>query len=175
MEIRSANLGDLNACFAIDDSFETEYVWQMEERNGAGDIAIGFHLAHLPRAMKVGSSISRDELTYNFQHGGALFVADDGKVCGFVDVTESEWNQAAYIHNLAVGPAYRRKGVGTRLMRAALEWARQKGLRAAMLDTSTKNYPAISFYQKQGFSFCGFNDQLYANRDIAMLFAMSLR
>ena len=45
MEIRLANLGDLNACMAIDDSFETEYVWQMEEHSGTGDISVGFHLA----------------------------------------------------------------------------------------------------------------------------------
>jgi len=175
MEIRPANLGDLNACLAIDDSFETEYVWQMEERNSAGDIAIGFHLARLPRPMKVSGIISRDDLIYNFQHGGALFVAADGAVRGFIDVTESEWNQVAYINNFAIAPAYRRKGLGARLMRAALDWGRQKKLRAAMLDTSTKDYPAICFYQKQGFSFCGFNDQLYPNRDIALLFALSLR
>ncbi len=175
MEIRPANLGDLNACLAVDDSFETEYVWQMEERNSAGDIAIGFHLARLPRPMKVSGIISRDDLIYNFQHGGALFVADDGAVRGFIDVTESEWNQVAYINNFAIAPAHRRKGLGARLMRAALDWGRQKKLRAAMLDTSTKDYPAICFYQKQGFSFCGFNDQLYPNRDIALLFALSLR
>ena len=44
-----------------------------------------------------------------------------------------------------------------------------------MLDTPTKDYPAICFYQKHGFAFCGFNDQLYPNHDIALLFALSLR
>lgn len=175
MEIRLANLGDLNACLAIDDSFETEYVWQMEERNSAGDISIGLHRARLPRPMRVGGIVSRDDLLYNFQHGGALFVADDGEVRGYVDVTESAWNQVAYINNLAVAPAFRRKGVGALLMHAALDWGREKKLRAAMLDTSTKDHPAISFYQKHGFMLCGFNDMLYPNRDIALLFALSLR
>jgi ribosomal protein S18 acetylase RimI-like enzyme len=174
MEIRLANLGDLNSCLAIDDSFETEYVWQMEEHSGTGDISVGFHLARLPRAMKVAGIISRDDLLYNYQHGGALFVADDGAVRGFLDVSESAWNQVAYINNLAIAPPHRRKGVGTLLMRAALDWARQKKLVTAMLDTSTKDYPAISFYQKHGFTFCGFNDQLYPNHDIALLFALNL-
>ena len=52
MEIRLANLVDLNACLAIDDSFETEYVWQMEEHSVTGDIAIGFHLVRLPVTTK---------------------------------------------------------------------------------------------------------------------------
>ncbi len=175
MEIRLANLGDLNACLAIDDSYETEYVWQMEERSSAGDIAIGFHLARLPRPMRVSNIISHDDLLYNFQHGSVLFVADDGAVRGYIEVTASEWNQVAHIENFAIAPAYRHKGIGTRLLRAALDWAREKKLRAAMLNTSTKDYPAICFYQKQGFTFCGFNDQLYPNRDIALLFALSLR
>lgn len=172
---RAANLVDLNQCLALDDSFETEYVWQMEERSHADQITLGFRLMHLPRPMRVSHIVSRDELSGNFFGGGILFVADDGAICGFIDVTESEWNQVAYINNFAIAPAYRRKGLGTRLMQAALEWARKQKLRVAMLDTSTKDYPAISFYQKHGFVFCGFNDQLYPNRDIALIFALSLR
>ncbi len=175
MEIRPANLTDLNACLAIDDSFETEYVWQMEQRSHAGSLAVTFRLTRLPRPMKVHHIISREDLVYNFQHGGTLLVADEGAVRGLVDVTAHEWNQSAYINNLAVAPAYRRQGVGTRLLRAALAWARQNQLRVVMLDTSTKDYPAICFYQKHGFVFCGYNDQLYPNRDIAVLFALNLR
>jgi ribosomal protein S18 acetylase RimI-like enzyme len=175
MEIRLANLGDLNACLAIDDSFETEYVWQMEEHSTAGDIAVGFHLARLPRPMKVASIISRDDVLYNYQHGGALFVAEEGAIRGYVDVTESGWNQAACINNLAIAPGYRRRGIGTQLMQAVFEWARQKKLVTALLDTSTKDHPAICFYQKLGFLFCGFNDQLYPNHDIALLYALNLR
>ena len=100
---------------------------------------------------------------------------DDGAVRGYVDVTESTWNQVAYINNLAIAPGFRRKGIGTQLMRAALEWARQKKLVTALLDTSTKDHPAICFYQKLGFFFCGFNDQLYPNHDIALLYALNLR
>jgi ribosomal protein S18 acetylase RimI-like enzyme len=177
MEIRPANLADLNACLAIDDSFDTDYVYQMEERNTPGDIVVNFHLVRLPRPMKVPHIISRDELSLNFERdrSGAILVADDGAVRGFIDVEESVWNQVAYINNFAIAPAYRRKGVGKQLMRAVLEWARQKKLRVVMVDTSTKDYPAICFYQKFGFVFCGFNDQSYPNRDIAMLYAMSLR
>jgi ribosomal protein S18 acetylase RimI-like enzyme len=125
--------------------------------------------------MKVSGIVSDDDLVHNFQSGGMLLVADEGGVRGFIDVTISEWNQVAQINNLAVLPAYRRRGVGTQLLRAALDWARQRKLRAALLDTSTKDYPAICFYQKQGFAFCGFNDQLYPNRDIALYFALNLR
>jgi hypothetical protein len=38
----------------------------------------------------------------------------------------------------------------------------------------TKNYPAISFCQKHGMTFCGFNDRHFANQDIALFFALAL-
>jgi hypothetical protein len=75
MEIRLANLGDLNACLAIDDSFETEYVWQMEEQSHAGNMTVSFRFTHLPRPMKVSGIVSDDDLVHNFQSGGMLLVA----------------------------------------------------------------------------------------------------
>lgn len=175
MEIRQGDLMDLNACLGIDDSFDTEYVWQMEEQIRPGNINVSFRLTHLPRPMRVSGIISPDDLVHNFQSDGTLFVADDKGIRGFIDVTPSQWNQVAYINNFAVAPAFRRKGLGTRLLRTALDWARQRRLRLALLDTSTKAHPAICFYQKNGFTYCGFNDQLYPNRDIALFFSLSLR
>jgi ribosomal protein S18 acetylase RimI-like enzyme len=176
MEIRPGSLADLNACLQLDSTFETEHVWQMEVRSGSGDMAIGLHLARLPRPMKVTGVISADAVTQNVSNGGTLFVGDDrGRILGYVDVTVSEWNQAVRINNIAVAPAQRRHGLGSSLLWTALEYAQKKRLRVALLDTSTKAYPAICFYQKHGFAFCGFSDQLYPNRDIAMFFAKSLR
>lgn len=175
MEIRPANVIDLNACMAIDDSFETEYVWQMEERTHGGVVTVTFRQTRLPRPMRVANNISRSALAENFQRGEAFLVADEAGVVGFVDAGVSTWNQVLKINNLVVTPARRRQGVGAQLMRAALDWARERQLRTAMLDTSTKDYPAICFYQKLGFTLCGFNDQLFPNRDIALQFALNLR
>lgn len=174
MQVRLATLADLTACLLLEDSFETEYVWQMEERADAKNISVNFRLARLPRPMKVTGIISRDDVSFNYQHGGNLWVADeDGVIQGFIDVTVKEWNQSLSINNLAVAPMFRRKGIGAQLMRTALEWGQEKKLRVALLDTPTKDYPAICFYQKFGFSFCGFSDRMYPNRDIAMLFALN--
>lgn len=176
MEIRPATLADLNVCLGIDDGYESEYVWQVEERNDHGAIAITFRPTRLPRVMKVTGSISRDKVAQNFQSGGNLFVADDGSgVRGFIDLTVSEWNQSLLISGILVAPGFRRRGIGGRLMRAALEWARQKQLRVVLVDTPTKDYPAICFFQKYGFTFCGFSDCLYPNHDIAVMFALNLR
>jgi RimJ/RimL family protein N-acetyltransferase len=38
-----------------------------------------------------------------------------------------------------------------------------------------KNYPAIQLALKLGFELCGFNDRYYANHEIGIFFAKSLR
>ena len=118
MEIRLADLSDLNACLAIEDTFETEYVWQMEEQNRPGSIDVSFRLTRLPRPMRVSNIISRDELIEDYQNGGTLLVADDDGVRGYIDIKAHAWNQILYINNLAITASFRRKGVATRLMRA---------------------------------------------------------
>ena len=70
---------------------------------------------------------------------------------------------------------YRRQGIGTALMRHARQWAREQGLQMLLAEATTKNYPALCFYQKLGFQFCGFNDHYYTNQDIALFFVQSLR
>jgi ribosomal protein S18 acetylase RimI-like enzyme len=176
MEIRPASLSDLNACLTMETAFETDYVWQMEERHSAGSIAVGFRKTRLPRPVKVSGIVSPDSIAFNFKRGGMLFVADDGSgVCGYVDVMETEWNQAVCINNLAVAANYRRKGLGSKLIRSVLDWAKQKKSRVILLHIPTKGYPAICLVQKYGFAFCGFSDQLYPNRDIALYFALNLR
>ena len=61
------------------------------------------------------------------------------------------------------------------LLRHARQWAREQGLDMVMAEATTKNYPALCFYQKLGFQFCGFNDHYYPNQDIALFFVQMLR
>jgi ribosomal protein S18 acetylase RimI-like enzyme len=76
---------------------------------------------------------------------------------------------------LAVEPVYRRRGIATALLRHGRQWARQEGLKLLQAEATTKNYPALRFYQKLGFQFCGFNDHYYPNQDIAVFFVQGLR
>ena len=60
-------------------------------------------------------------------------------------------------------------------MQAAADWLRRRNVNRVLLEMTTKNYPAIRFAQKLGFSFCGYNDRYYTNQDIAIFFAKVLR
>lgn len=57
-----------------------------------------------------------------------------------------------YVSELAVHPEYQRRGLGEALMRWALVWFREQGLRRAALTTNTDNARAIALYRKLGFT-----------------------
>jgi [ribosomal protein S18]-alanine N-acetyltransferase len=56
-----------------------------------------------------------------------------------------------HIFRIAVDPAWRRRGVGARLVTACLESARGRGLSAAMLEVRRSNTEALKLYRKFGF------------------------
>jgi len=52
---------------------------------------------------------------------------------------------------LAVAEGMRRRGIGRRLMRAVLPWARRVGVRKIRLDVRAGNGAAIALYEAEGF------------------------
>lgn len=77
-----------------------------------------------------------------------------------------EWNNSLRIWDILVKQKYRRDGIGTRLMNIAKQYAVKKGYRRLVLETQSCNFPAISFYLKFGFEFCGFDLACYSNSDL---------
>jgi RimJ/RimL family protein N-acetyltransferase len=52
---------------------------------------------------------------------------------------------------ISVRPEWRNQGVGTRLMQAALAWARETGLKRIELEVFARNARAIHVYEQCGF------------------------
>lgn len=89
----------------------------------------------------------------------------DGRLAGVIGFSPESWNNRFRISELLVFEGFRRKGVGSALMHAALLRAEECGARMAVLETQTCNAPAIAFYQKMGFSPIGFDLCSYSNSD----------
>lgn len=70
------------------------------------------------------------------------------------------------VWELLVEEEFRRKGIGTLLMRHAVNIAQEKGARMLVLETQTCNIPAISFYPKFGFELIGLDTAAHSNEDI---------
>jgi len=173
--IRKAELADLHRCLAIETSFTTDHVWQMDGYDTEGLVQATFRVVKLPRPMKVNYPRDMDDLLENWHKNECFLVADDGEeIVGYIDMTIHKWNSTGWINNIVVSSSYRRQGVGSALVRAAARWAQQNQLQRIMAETQTKNHPAICFYRRNAYKFCGFNDQYYTNQDIALFFALVL-
>jgi ribosomal protein S18 acetylase RimI-like enzyme len=115
-------------------------------------------------------------LVEDWERGEGFLVAEaDNEVRGYADLVAQPWQGIGWLANLAVDRGHRRQGIGTALMRHARQWAREQGLQVLLAEATTKNYPALCFYRRLGFQFCGFNDHYYTNQDIALFFVQKLR
>jgi ribosomal-protein-alanine N-acetyltransferase len=79
--------------------------------------------------------------------------ADDGAVVAFL--TGRTVLDEVEIHDVTVRPAWRRRGVGTALVRSFLEDARSRGARRAVLEVAVSNENARALYAAIGFETCG--------------------
>jgi ribosomal protein S18 acetylase RimI-like enzyme len=176
MIVRPATLADLNACLSLEHACVTDHVWQMKVDEAESELSVTFQTVRLPRTMQTEYPRNLDQLTEDWQRDeGFLVVEVDDEVRGYVDLLAQPWQRIGWLANMAVDRAHRQQGIGTALMRGARQWARQQGLRAIVAEATTKNYPAICFYRKLGFEFCGYNDHYYTNQDIALFFVQKLR
>ncbi len=180
LNIRAATPDDLPACLALDLSYETDYVWQIDVRGDeSGAIAISLRTARLPRLMRVVYPRTAELLgaALQWEHTlGAFLVAEKGsKVRGYLLLRFEPERSAAWIAELGVDAPFRRQKIGTALLNAAYVQARTHGLRHLSIETQTKNYPAICFCQRNGLVFCGYNDLYFANGDVALFFGQTVR
>jgi ribosomal protein S18 acetylase RimI-like enzyme len=176
MQIHPAELADLNLCYQLNMAYTTDYVWQMQTRENGRTINVRFDTVRLPRPMRVDYPRSPDELVLHWQQDGCFLVARtmNDEVVGFLDAWPRPSQNLLWISNLVIDQAYRRQGFGSRLLKSARRWAMEHELAQMMLEIQTKNHPAISFAQKHGFQFCGYNERYYPNGDIALFFSLSV-
>ena len=60
-----------------------------------------------------------------------------------------------HINNVASRPAYRRMGVASSLLEAAMDESRYRGVRFVLLEVRASNEPAQALYKKLGFKLIG--------------------
>lgn len=106
---------------------------------------------------------SINALEESFAAGTRFFTAvtQDKRVIGYIGI--SAILDEGYITNIAVTDQYRKRGVGTLLLKKVFSFARQKGLSFVTLEVRVSNSRAISLYEKQGFAREGERRDFYTN------------
>ena len=175
MKVRPAVPADLKQCAGLDHHYTTERVWQMNRREDNGEVVISFHSVRLPRSMRVRYPRDPARLWDDWrQWDGFLVAEEEGYIRGYLGMQSHPAEERGWIRDLVVGRPYRRLGIGTELLRKAMEWAAELKLHHLTVEMQSKNYPAISFCEKHGFHFCGFNEFHYPSQDIALFFTLKL-
>ena len=119
-----------------------------------------------------GSHPSRESIKEYIKNGIQYAYAEDGRMLGAVVLSEDpegnydagEWKcnitegEYLVIHVLGVDPEISRSGIGSSIVQACIEYARDNNYKAIRLDAVPDNVPAIRLYEKMGFHYAGTKD-----------------
>jgi ribosomal-protein-alanine N-acetyltransferase len=105
---------------------------------------------------------TEEQLRIQLGEGHIFLAAElDGVLCGYAgaQIVLDE----GYIANVAVAPAYRRRGVAAALLREMRPRAMARGISFLTLEVRASNAPAIALYAGQGYVQVGRRKNYYAN------------
>jgi len=85
------------------------------------------------------------------------FVAEiDGTLVGYIGASEKivTYRKSKYVEidNIGIIPAYCSQGIGSMLITACKQWAKEKGYQKIYVNAYIANSKAIAFYEKHGFT-----------------------
>jgi len=176
IEIRPAKSDDIPSLIALEHSYVSDYVWQMELQRDEQKTSIVFRQVKLPRSVQVKYPRNPQELAEEWtKRNGVLVATMDAEIVGYACLMNNMAPNTTWVTDLVVLRRQRRQGIGTALLIASQDWAMQKNNRRILLEMQPKNFPAISLAEKLGFDLCGYNDHYYTNQDIALFFSKWLR
>jgi [ribosomal protein S18]-alanine N-acetyltransferase len=89
------------------------------------------------------------------------WVAEIGEVQGFL-IARQVLDEMEIL-NLAVNPALRLRGIGSALLKSAMDWGTSKKAARAFLEVRASNETAIQFYRAHGFEIAGRRKNYYAD------------
>jgi ribosomal-protein-alanine N-acetyltransferase len=113
-------------------------------------------------------SWTTDRVTRSIRHPEtAVVVARDGRrLAGFAIMRFGDAD--SHLDLLAVGPAYRRRGLGRQMVEWLEACSRTAGLFRVFLELRVDNAAARSFYLALGYAECGRMRGYYAGREDAL-------
>ena len=174
LEIRNTVSTDLARLSALDHTIDTDYVWQLDLRRDTGQVEIGLREVRLPRSIRLDHPRTARDLPDTWHLRPMLSAMIGLEAVAYVRFSDTMVPHAVWITDVVVGRPLRGMGLARKLISAAEAWGIQRKLRKAIIEVQSKNAPAVRMVQKLGFEFCGYNDQYYPSRDVALFFARTI-
>jgi len=101
-----------------------------------------------------GMSKSKDHLI--------LVAEKDRQLMGYLtgSILKNVWQRSGYIDDVFTSKDFKKKGIGTHLMRAFTEYLYAKDVKICKLEVNKKNKRAIKLYKKLGFKATSYEMEL---------------
>jgi len=121
-----------------------------------------FYAMHALNQQSFSEAWSEDAMHGALLGGFDVLVAEtDGVLCGYIfscDIVDE-----VHIMQLAVDPAWHRRGIASRLSQALLQTKR--AMQCVLLELRASNHAALALYQYLGFTVCGERPRYYAAKN----------
>ncbi len=143
-------------------------------------VIIPMKAAHIPQIARIEAECfstpwSEKALAEELNVPSAVFLVaiSRGTVAGYMGV--HHLGDCAYVCNVAVSQAFRRRGVASRLIEAHIALAREAGMEEISLEVRTSNTAAKALYEKFGFEHLGTRPDFYSQpRENAEIYTLYL-
>jgi ribosomal protein S18 acetylase RimI-like enzyme len=162
---------------SLDTSFVTDRIYRLRR----DDLAFALEAATVAPPLRKGYRLDAAAVERLSRMEHVAVAEADGALVGLAAASYATWNRRVPVEHCYVAPGARRRGVGRALMASVVDFARHRGARCVWLETQAENYPAVRFYRRLGFRFCGLDESLYDPRslpagapDTALFFALDL-
>ncbi len=151
--------------FELNYHYETEEYYEVVSKSTPEEMGVSFVRRKFPEKVVYDNT---DTLFQEYWNNPRAFGVkdDDGKIIAYLEFDTQEWNNRLVMTQLLVKQECRGKGVGRMLVNFVRDFALREDYRIITLETQNTNIPAIDFYFKMGFRFCGSNIFFYSNDDI---------
>ncbi|MFP6741713.1 MAG: GNAT family N-acetyltransferase [Alphaproteobacteria bacterium] len=116
-----------------------------------------------PWALLLESDPTRGEVETYLPRGRCYLAFEGGRLVGAFVLMDTR-PHVVEIMNIAVAPELQSRGIGTRLLRAAVRLARKQGAEALDVGTCNCCFRELAFYQRFGFRMVSIDRDFFARR-----------
>jgi RimJ/RimL family protein N-acetyltransferase len=176
MEIRPVKIEDLAGLQEIDGTVESTRYLHVDYADETGDegVTFAFRLQERPVRQKlIESNRLSDDAAFTLksvvtgaEEGTAIMIEHDDEPVAMLLARADPAAGTVRIVDLRVDYDYRRQGMGTALVYALIQQAREQELRAVAAETLSNNQPAGALLAKCGFQLSGVDTRRRTNHDV---------